>query len=805
MQERSAVRAPDQGSSLSALATVSRWVPWREELRGPKQKPTKVPYDSRTLRGAKADNPATWGTRAEALAAAKRLPPSPGLKGGIGIMLGDLGQGWTLAGVDLDSCLDPATGEFAAWAADVINRLDGYAETSPSGRGVKVLFRLPTGEVPALRAALGSNAEGKLKHGRAWTRGDHLEIALHLGHRYFAVTGRKLGEDPDVCELIGVDDSLPEVASADVLWLIREAGPAFVGLRGDATGAPAKGAALDMSGSGYGYRFMARCAATGANFDAAIAAILEDEGAAGEWANRSCERQLRRAWKKAVAYVGASRADALALIETDSGDAEVLDEGAMPAAVEPGLSPLRQAADRLTPFGDVSNGARHADRLRGQRLYVSTEQRWLTWTGQSWAAQSPEEVAADTKETSAALLAEAAKAAAEEPGGQNQHRLVLAGRLHASAPALGRMEQLARSEPGMSVHTPADFDTNPFALTALNGILDLRTGELRLARPDDRVSKLAGTAFDANAKAPLFLAFLAKIMPDPAHRAFMQRVAGYLLTGSVEEERFFVAYGNGANGKSVLANVLAAVLGEYAGSFGAALVTRGAAENEAERMKARLPGKRLALVNETAVGDLWDSQRIKELASRERIAARLLYREAFDFWPTHKLFIRTNHLPGSLDAGDGFWRRCVPIPFTEQIAEAERIPALDRLIIETELPGVLNWMLAGALAWRRDGLAVPAKIMAEVAGYREDTDLLGQWLTECTEQDTSARLAVGEAFNSYADFCRSLGAHSGTAMTFFRAMTAKGFARDPSRKGGRRFVGIRLREAKFPDDDGALL
>ncbi|MGV8989154.1 MAG: DNA primase family protein [Cypionkella sp.] len=390
-------------------------------------------------------------------------------------------------------------------------------------------------------------------------------------------------------------------------------------------------------------------------------------------------------------------------------------------------SAFREAADKAAALGDVANGAAHANRMRGKVLFVSATGQHLSWTGQRWCAQTPEDVMADAKETTAHIFAEAAKATKEDPSDRNRQMLHKASSLHASAPAIMRMEAMSRSEPGMSVASPAEFDRNPDILTLPNGILDRRTATLRDAVPEDRVSRLAGCAYDPDATAPMFMDFLDRVLPDRQVREFVRRSIGYSLTGSVEEEKFFMCHGVGANGKSTFANIIAAMMGEYAGRFGAALVTRNKNENEAARMIARLPGVRLALVNEMAIGDLWDSARLKELASRERIAARLLYKKSFDFFPTHKLWIRTNHLPGSLDAGDGFWRRCVPIPFTVQIPEADLIRDLDKRIIATELPGVLNWALQGALEWTKGGLAVPVVITKSAQSYREETDVLGLW------------------------------------------------------------------------------
>jgi len=471
---------------------------------------------------------------------------------------------------------------------------------------------------------------------------------------------------------------------------------------------------------------------------------------------------------------------------------------AEPAA---GLSEARELADKRAAFGDVWNGARHADRLRGRRLYVSAEGHWLEWTGQRWAAMTPEQVADDAKETSAAILGKTAEAFRKDNSRDNQAMMDKATKLHGNAEALARMEKMARSEHGMHVASPAEFDADPFSLTCLNGIVDLRTGRLRRARPADLVSKLAGCAYDPDAECPMFESLLETIMPDPEIRAFVQRAVGYTLTGLVDEEVFFLAYGRGQNGKSVFANTIAAMLGEYVVTLGAALVTLRKHENEAERMMARLPGSRLALVNETAQGEVFDSARVKAIASREKLSARKLRHEGFDFMPTHKVWIRTNHLLGSLDSGDGFWRRCTPIPFTVRIPDEKKIGDLDRKIIAAELQGVLAWAVRGAVDWGRSGLRVPLAINAVVAQYREETDLPGEWLAENTERDPEAMVTVMQAYADYAEYCRESGMKPGSKNNFSRIMTDRGFKRSADTKT-RRFIGFRLRrrhDEDFPE------
>lgn len=215
---------------------------------------------------------------------------------------------------------------------------------------------------------------------------------------------------------------------------------------------------------------------------------------------------------------------------------------------------------------------------------------------------------------------------------------------------------------------------------------------------------------------------------------------------------------------------------------------------DAEREKARLPGARIALMNETGQADIWDDQRTNEMVSRENISARQLYCESFEFVPTHKLFIRGNHQPGAMDSTDGFWRRIVLIGFTRQFAESERVPDLDRQIIENELPGVLAWMVDGCLAWQREGgLKIPAEVKAAVDAYRKDSDVMGEWLTgECSQsprqEDLSANL-----FKSYMEFLREANMKVPSRKAFGRQLIERGFSKRES-NGRTYYRGLAVRD-----------
>ena len=201
--------------TLASLATRPLWVAWQVEDRG--GKPTKIPYSPDVRRGkAKPNDPNTWGARDLAQARADMLLKPRGV-GGVGIQLADIGGGKRLGGVDLDSCRDPHTGEIEPWAETITDRLGGYVEVSPSGRGVKLFFAYDADILPDLRAAMGSH------HGKQFKRsGDEHPPAmeLYVSNRYFAVTDERID---------GGTDEILDVSLADLRWIIKVAGPAFKG------------------------------------------------------------------------------------------------------------------------------------------------------------------------------------------------------------------------------------------------------------------------------------------------------------------------------------------------------------------------------------------------------------------------------------------------------------------------------------------------------------------------------------------------------------------------------------------------
>lgn len=457
---------------------------------------------------------------------------------------------------------------------------------------------------------------------------------------------------------------------------------------------------------------------------------------------------------------------------------------------------------------DYQNARLFAKRWTGVFRYVPEVRRWRRWDGVHWAnCTAEQELGAAGRVASECLKKATARldaAKGEDERQQAKENLKRAVGMH-TAYKLKCMLELARRETGIITES-AKFDADPMLLGVRNGVLDLRTGKLHAPDPEMLIHQQAGCPFDPAAAAPKWQAFLEQVQPDSAVRDFLQQAVGYTLTGLIDAEVFFILYGTGANGKSVFGTILAALMGDMTAIIGNEALALRKTGDTGERTIARLPGKRLALANETNQGDIWNDGRLKQMASRESMKARELYKEEFEFWPTHKLWIRSNHLPGSIDGSDGFWRRITPIKFGVQIPEAEQIQDLDRQIIAEELPGVLNWALAGCMAWQKAGrLDPPESIRADRASYREDTDVPGEWIDEHCIRDPEGTMTVSAAYRSYVDFCRAQGVHPPSSMSFVRIMGDRGIKKVRASGNRKIFIRYRLRDYFSDTEADALI
>ena len=451
---------------------------------------------------------------------------------------------------------------------------------------------------------------------------------------------------------------------------------------------------------------------------------------------------------------------------------------------------------KIDGYGDLDMGASFADATRGRLMYVSASAVWVAWHKVVWTQISSPSLEAIAKSAAREAYSVASRQYSDNPLPAAKSCMIRAMRYVDSIDRAKKIIEAGRSEPGMSVSSWGDFDLDPMLLGVKNGVVDLRTGSFSQPRPEDRISKQAGAAYDPSEECPRFQRFMAEVQPDAEVRSFLQRWAGYVLTGDISELKWLFCYGSGANGKTVFASVLSKLLGDYMFHADSALLTKNKHENEAARQIAQLPGKRFISANETSRGDVFDDERVKRLVSQEPLNARFLHREAFNFYPTGKLMLQGNHRPIAQDDSHGFWRRMVLVCFPVSLEGDKVIRDLDQTIFREEASGILNWAIDGCRQWRERGLAPPASLEKDKEEYKAESDTLGEWIEQKAIVREGVSTFLDEAFRSYVEHHREQGLSPMSQPTFTRAMRGKGFPKGGS-KGRPKLLGLKLQDDGF--------
>jgi putative DNA primase/helicase len=430
----------------------------------------------------------------------------------------------------------------------------------------------------------------------------------------------------------------------------------------------------------------------------------------------------------------------------------------------------------------VNNAHRFATDYDAVARWAGPWDKWLLWDGRHWQLDQALAVEPKAALVAAGLfreiyaLIEAAKAAGKKP------KLPLA-KLFAfaqkSSSAAGIRGMVALARPYLAID-PADLDADPWLFNVENGTIDLRTGELREHRKEDFITKLAPVRYDADATWPLWGAFLERVFAGNAELiGYVRRLVGYCLTGVTEEHVLPFLHGAGANGKTTLVETVLRLFGtDYAMKAAPDLLM--AKKNDAHPTeRADLFGKRFVACVETEEGRRLAEALVKELTGGDRVRARRMREDFWEFAPTHHLWLAGNHKPVVTGADHGIWRRLKLIPFDVVIPEAEQDKGLPAKLAG-ELPGILNWALAGCREWQARGLGEPGAVRAATSGYAVEMDLVGQFLEECCEVGPNF---VAEATALLNAFRERFPDDPHTQRAFGDRLREKGFQnRDPATK-----------------------
>jgi len=783
------------------LKDRAQWVVWRAENG------TKIPYDAKTGRHAKSNDPATWADFRTALDASAAYS-------GVGYVFA---ADDPYTGIDLDDCIEGEA--VASWAEQIVLDLASYSEVSPSRKGIKIWVK---GSIPSAV---------KTKRIEIYDRG-----------RYFTMTGWHVEGTPETITVAnGALDRLwtslqpKDEPPPEPTHTTRAAGRKYLerwAQRKIDYAVERVQAATDGEKHNERYamaRLLGGLVPHGLATEDQIARALFD-------ANTPKTEAQRREWKTIVDGIRDGGRAPLPL--PDEPEQPIYDAGGYACcpkhrrildAAHSGNGWVCRARDSSTenswcsfwwdgdgyllptPVDPETGEPLHSDstdfllnahrsdtgnaeclvQLSGDDLrYCHTREKWLTWDGSRWAVDDD-----GTAQRAMIAVVRARFRACEAIDDHDQRK-------KAAAWCIG-CESSSKIESGLKVAgnlsaltTKIDhYDRDPFTAAAIGATLDLRTVVHRAVRREDFLTMRLGAAYDPEATCPRFVQFMDEVFAgDKELIAFLQRAIGYSLTGDTREQVMFLCHGLGMNGKSVLLNILSKLLGDYAAN--ASFETFDAnRRNESSNDLAMLRGKRLVTVIETEENRRLAEARVKSVTGQDLITCRFLYGEYFSYRPTYKIWLAMNHLPVIRGTDKGIWRRIRLIPFTQDF-EQRQDKTLEAAL-EAALDGILQWALKGLRQWWQRGLDTPAIVTKATDKYRAESDQIGRWLNDNCVTVSNVSVAVAKAYQNYKAWCEASGEQPMTQNKLGRTLIEKGFDQSTLRNT-RTWIGIGL---KASDDE----
>jgi putative DNA primase/helicase len=416
--------------------------------------------------------------------------------------------------------------------------------------------------------------------------------------------------------------------------------------------------------------------------------------------------------------------------------------------------PIATVSDTPTEYADEDNAKRLIS-LHGEDVRFTEGLGWLVWEQQRWVRDAKSIVMLRKAFDVAKVIRKEAERASDE---REHKKILIEVRKAGSVRNATDTVKAASSVAGIKLPDSA-FDNDPYLFNVQNGTIDLRTGILRAHERSDYITKLAPVTYNQRAEAPRFMQFLDETFGDPKLIAFMQRLLGYCLTGDVSEQIFVIFWGVGGNGKSTLIeDVMRPVMGwDYVTQLSTDAISGGKFANQTSTANAALLGKRFATASESGARKTLDEENVKRITGGDAIRAKFLYRDEFDFMPTHKVILITNEKP-RISASKALARRLLLVPFEHEVLPQDIDKKLDAKL-HAEASGILNWLIQGCLAWQRIGLKPPEHVLAATEEYREEEDYLGQFVKEMCVIQPARSIKVDDIYRMYALWCADLGLH----------------------------------------------
>lgn len=526
----------------------------------------------------------------------------------------------------------------------------------------------------------------------------------------------------------------------------------------------------DESGSGHGWRFLLQCVRNSMNKEQAEKAISEDKGPAGQWYRTSpnMAHQFTNTWARAQPVIQAD-----------------VDTICKRHFIEPDEKRIKRIASLQLDLTENGAALLLAE-LHGQNYrFDRTIGKWFKWAGHLWVRDDRGTLSNEIRIICEALAHRGIK------------KPVFA---LLKASAVSGTERLARSLPRFSTLS-SEWEQDGWLLGTPGGIVNLRTGELRPGKHTDMITRSTAATpiplaeFDPAKHCPNWLRFLEEATNgDQDLIRFLKNWFGYNLTGVTTEQSLLFVHGPGGTGKSTIINVIGDLLGGYCVNVESETLTESQFERHTTEL-ARLDGSRMARVSEVKAGKRWEQKRIIALTGGDKITARYMRQNNFEFSPQFKLTIVGNSRPGFAQMDSAIKRRMIIVPFDHKPSKPDR-KLQEKL--SAEGPGILAWLIQGCLDWQSNGLARPQIVQDYTTEYTNEQDFFAQWIEEKCETSSDFSQSTRDLWESWNFFASSSGEDPGHLRGEFQdRMKEHGFTASKHcgpKRTQRGYKGLRLKD-----------
>jgi putative DNA primase/helicase len=707
---------------------------------------------------AQSNNKRTWSTFHSAIFAYKN-----GGYDGIGFMFS---KDDPYIGIDIDHCIKD--GEYSSLAEEVIEMMDSYTEFSPSGDGVHIIVK---GELPIQKGTGKKNPE--------------LGLEIYRNGRYFTFTGNsqnvnEVVERTDELALL-FQKYLKEKESKVVKTVIKKESnisnlsnfelweKMFNSKNGQSIRDLFEGELINGDHS---------------STDLALCNHL------AFWTNKdvfkidSMFREsslIRDKWDEQRGQLTYGEMTIQNAINSTTSTIADLEEEPFEIFIEENEDDTFEERDPFFMLSELGN----AERLihhHGKNLKYCNELEWLIWNGKQWEQDNKREIEKIASQTFRDLY-RVDDESVQKWAWKCEKRSI-------------RMNSILDARPLVSVKK-SQFDSHKFLFNCSNGVIDLKTGEFLPHERDYLFTKISEIEYEKKTDCPHWINFMESIFKNDDGSTnyeiinFLQKAIGYTLTGDISEQVMFFLYGTGRNGKSTFINTIQTLLGDYGRQTNSDTFIKKKNDNAVNNDIARLDGARFVSAVESEEGQQLSESLVKQITGGEKISARFLRQEFFEFTPEFKVFFTTNHKPIVKGSDEGIWRRIRLIPFTVTIPKEKIDKELPKKL-EKEMSGILKWAVDGCLKWQSEGLGEPESIKQATESYRDEMDILGPYLSERCIINPLAKVEAKNIFDDYKKWCFENGEIELKNRAFYRQLETRGYKKANGAKNKVYFFGVGL-------------